>query len=153
MNLVHVYLPRACFKVLKQLTRSRRKIQINCQDSHSAYSKICSIWKKEKQIQYLKVTNNISFPEARKLAETADNQASHSYASAVKQSAIDNNTKETNSVSTQTTSVSTQTELTSQQAHDMISTLKLGGYRVATSYNMISTSLQRRFTYVGSTWK
>ena len=85
---------------------------INCQDSHSAYSKICPIWKKEKQIQYLKVTNNISFPEARKLAETADSQASHSYASAVKQSAIDNNTKETNSVSTQTTSVSTQTELT-----------------------------------------
>ena len=40
-----------------------------------------------------------------------------------------------------------------QQAHDMISTLKLCGYRVATSYNMISTSLQRRFTYVGSTWK
>ena len=85
---------------------------INCQDSHSAYSKICPIWKKEKQIHYLKVTNSISFPEARKLAETADSQASHSYASAVKQSAIDNNTKETNSVSTQTTSLSTQTELT-----------------------------------------
>ena len=73
---------------------------------------MCPIWKKEKQIQYLKVTNSISFPEARQLAETADSQASHSYASAVKQSAINNNTKETNSVSTQTTSVSTQTELT-----------------------------------------
>ena len=44
-------------------------------------------------------------------------------------------------------------QIQTQQAHDMISTLKLCGYRVATSYNMISTSLQRRFTYVGSTWK
>ena len=61
---------------------------INCQDSHSAYSKGCPLWNKEKQIQYLKVTNSISFPEARKLAETADSQALHSYASAVKQSAI-----------------------------------------------------------------
>ena len=44
-------------------------------------------------------------------------------------------------------------EDTTQQTHDMISTLKLGGYRDVTSYNMISTSFQRRFTYVGSTWK
>ena len=59
---------------------------LNCQDSHSAYSKGCPIWKKmEKQIQYLKVTNSVYFPDA--------SQDSHSYASAVKQSAINNKTK------------------------------------------------------------
>lgn len=39
---------------------------INCEGGHPAYSRSCPTWKKEKQIITLKVTQNISFAEARK---------------------------------------------------------------------------------------
>ena len=73
---------------------------------------------------------------------SADSQASHSYASAVKQSAINNNTKETNSVSTQTTSVSTQTELTwplSSKLPTMIPRTNENGARAKTTVSSQTT--------------
>lgn len=39
---------------------------INCDGEHAAYSRSCSIWKREKYIVTLKVKENISFQEARK---------------------------------------------------------------------------------------
>lgn len=39
---------------------------VNCHGPHAAYSRSCDTFKKEKQIIQLKVTENISFPEARK---------------------------------------------------------------------------------------
>ena len=38
---------------------------INCDGNHAAFSKNCSKWLQEKEIQHLKHTMNISFPEAR----------------------------------------------------------------------------------------
>ena len=42
----------------------------NCNGNHAANSRNCEIWKKEKEISKIKYTKNITFPEARKLAET-----------------------------------------------------------------------------------
>ena len=41
---------------------------VNCQGSHTSNSKSCPKWILEKQIQTIKVKNNISYPEARKIA-------------------------------------------------------------------------------------
>ena len=40
---------------------------VNCQGSHTSNSKSCPKWILEKQIQTIKVKNNISYPEARKI--------------------------------------------------------------------------------------
>ena len=42
---------------------------VNCDEKHSADSKECRIWHKEKEILRIKSTRNISFVEARKLVE------------------------------------------------------------------------------------
>ena len=42
---------------------------INCGKDHLQKSNICEIWLKEKAIMKLKVTNNISYLEAKKLPE------------------------------------------------------------------------------------
>ena len=42
---------------------------INCGKDHSPKSNICEVWLKEKAIMKLKVTNNISYLEAKKLHE------------------------------------------------------------------------------------
>ena len=44
---------------------------INCKGNHCAYSRECPQWKLEKQVQQGRVQNRLSFPEARKLVETA----------------------------------------------------------------------------------
>ena len=42
----------------------------NCQGNHSAGSRDCEIWKKEKEIARLKLTKKITYPEARRMIET-----------------------------------------------------------------------------------
>ena len=44
---------------------------INCKGNHCAYSRECPQWKLEKQVQQVRVQNRLSYPEARKLVETA----------------------------------------------------------------------------------
>ena len=56
----------------------------NCQGNHSADSKDCNIWKQEKEINRVKFTNNISFPEARKLVQNSNQFPSKSYSEAAK---------------------------------------------------------------------
>ena len=68
----------------------------NCQGAHMAVSKDCPIWKSEKQIQQIKVTNNITFAEARKMVEIS-NVTKPTYANAV------TSTKTTKSTECQTT--------------------------------------------------
>jgi len=41
----------------------------NCGECHTSFSKNCPVWKKEKEIQTVKVLQNISFLEARKQVE------------------------------------------------------------------------------------
>ena len=43
----------------------------NCGDRHPSFSKQCSIWKKEKEIQRVKLLQNLSFQEARKQVESS----------------------------------------------------------------------------------
>ena len=70
----------------------------NCKGSHFAYSRECSKWKQEKQVQQVRVEKQVSFPETRRLVETRSGAvAGKSYATAVKVS---------------TTNVSVQTDLT-----------------------------------------
>ena len=41
----------------------------NCHEEHPAFSRSCAIYKKEKEIMFIKHTKNIPFPEARKIVE------------------------------------------------------------------------------------
>lgn len=41
----------------------------NCQGNHPASSKVCPVWIKEKEIQRIRVTKKISYPQARKEVE------------------------------------------------------------------------------------
>ena len=41
----------------------------NCKGAHTAFSRECPLWKKEKQVQQVKCEKNISYPEARKLVD------------------------------------------------------------------------------------
>ena len=44
----------------------------NCHGNHSADSKDCIVWKHDKEVNRVKLTNNISFPEARKLVQNSN---------------------------------------------------------------------------------
>ena len=57
---------------------------VNCGESHTANSKECKVWLKEKEILRVKFTRNISFPEARKIVESPIPVPGSSYASVVK---------------------------------------------------------------------
>ncbi|GFX40164.1 uncharacterized protein TNCV_4317991 [Trichonephila clavipes] len=63
---------------------------INCLQPHPPDSKICPKWKIEKQIQEIKTTQNISYPEARKLIVP---QLPQTYAQAAKSSTLNNSTQ------------------------------------------------------------
>ena len=54
---------------------------VNCGEKHSANSKECQVWHKEKEILTVKFTRNISFPEARKIVESPTPIPGVSYAS------------------------------------------------------------------------
>ena len=73
----------------------------NCGDPHPAFSNKCPIWGKEKEVTRVKFTNNISYPEARKLVENIPTQT---YSTIVKSSS-----KVMRDASTQTCDASTQT--------------------------------------------
>ena len=57
----------------------------NCNGTHSADSRDCVAWKREKEINTIKYTNNISFPETRKLVENSCKFPTKSYSEATKQ--------------------------------------------------------------------
>ena len=58
---------------------------INCKGAHPANARSCPKWKEEKQVQFIKVTQNISFQEARKQV-TPSQHLSKSFASVVRPS-------------------------------------------------------------------
>lgn len=78
---------------------------INCEGPHAAYSRTCPVWKKEKQVNTLKVQDNISYAEARKRVEFAQKG---SYSQAVQRGRVP-----------QMVSVSTQVQL-----QDLVSALQ-----------------------------
>ncbi|GFW57109.1 uncharacterized protein TNCV_1116371 [Trichonephila clavipes] len=78
----------------------------NCKGEHAAYSKICPKWQQEKEIQRIKVLENISYSEAKKrVVNILPPRASTSYANAVI-----TNTKSKKDTATQT-DIGTQTEI------------------------------------------
>jgi hypothetical protein len=68
---------------------------INCSGAHSAFDKTCPKWLNEKEITKVKVSNNISFPDARKIVEGRQPTQGRSFAAVVA-------TKVTKSMGTQT---------------------------------------------------
>ncbi|GFQ79559.1 uncharacterized protein TNCT_587041 [Trichonephila clavata] len=78
-------------------TTERRKCA-NCKGEHAAYSKICTKWQQEKEIQRIKVLENLSYSEAKKrVVNILKPRTSSSYANAVM-----TNTKSKNDTATQT---------------------------------------------------
>ncbi|GFY44160.1 uncharacterized protein TNIN_66841 [Trichonephila inaurata madagascariensis] len=78
----------------------------NCKGEHAAYSKICTKWQQEKEIQRIKVLENLSYSEAKKqVVNILPPRASSSYANAVM-----TNTKSKKDTATQT-DIGTQTEI------------------------------------------
>ena len=56
----------------------------NCDGDHPAFSRECPQWTREKEIQHVRVSNKISFPEARKIVEARTPTAGQSYAAVAK---------------------------------------------------------------------
>ena len=55
---------------------------INCQGNHPADSRDCVVWKREREINQVKYSNNIPFPEARKIVQNQNKFPAKSYAQA-----------------------------------------------------------------------
>ena len=55
---------------------------VNCKENHPSYAKSCPKWKIEKEIQTVRVNQNLSYQEARRLVETRTPQTGLSYAAA-----------------------------------------------------------------------
>ena len=58
-----------CGKVKHEEQCDGPQICSNCNGLHAASAKECPVWKKEKEIQRIRVEKRISFPEARQLVE------------------------------------------------------------------------------------
>ena len=56
----------------------------NCDGDHPAFSRDCPHWKKEKEIQHVRVVNKMSFPDARKIVEARTATPGQSYAAVTK---------------------------------------------------------------------
>ena len=46
---------------------------VNCGEAHPSTSRICKMWKKEKEVVTIKYREGLSFPEARKIVEARHN--------------------------------------------------------------------------------
>ena len=90
----YIQAPRRCFKCQKfghykeicrgrqicdkcsehdpdHMENERKNIKCaNCHEEYPAFSRSCAIYKREKEIMFIKQTKNIPFPEARKIVES-----------------------------------------------------------------------------------
>jgi len=80
----------------------------NCNGSHMASSKQCPIWIREAEICKIKVHQNISFPEARKLVLSQQKSSSSSYAAVTKSQTVKAVSTRTVSCQTHTTWINTE---------------------------------------------
>lgn len=85
-------------------TCSNKDCCANCQGNHPSYSRQCPKFKFEKEVQTVKVNNNISFPEARKIVESRLPRPNTSYSSITQV-----NTGTTTPPQTKTSEIATQT--------------------------------------------
>ncbi|GFW94549.1 RNA-directed DNA polymerase from mobile element jockey [Trichonephila clavipes] len=104
-------------------TTERRKCA-NRKGEHAAYSKICPKWQQEKEIQRIKVLENISYSEAKKwVVNILPPRASTSYANAVI-----TNSKSKKDTATQT-DIGTQTEISHIETPTNIANLTSESYK------------------------
>ena len=82
----------------------------NCGGQHSSSSKECPIWKTQIEINRIKYTQDISFPEAKKIVESSS--TSTSYANATKKGEASSTSSKSTSTPTPKVTVSVQTETT-----------------------------------------
>ncbi|GBM94726.1 hypothetical protein AVEN_109060-1 [Araneus ventricosus] len=66
---------------------------VNCKGDHPAYFKSCPRWKEEKEIQTIKVKQNLSFAEARKIVIDRTPKVGVSYAAAIKKIMVSTSTQ------------------------------------------------------------
>ncbi|GFQ84530.1 hypothetical protein TNCT_212751 [Trichonephila clavata] len=98
-------------------TTEQRKFA-NCKGEHAAYSKICTKWQQEKEMQRIKVLENLSYSEAKKqVVNILPPRTSSSYANAVM-----TNTKSKKDTATQT-DIGTQTEISNIETPSNIDNL------------------------------
>ncbi|GBO43778.1 hypothetical protein AVEN_10317-1 [Araneus ventricosus] len=57
---------------------------VNCKGSHTSYSRSCPIWKTEKEIVAVKVKEQVSYPEARRIVKARTSTPGISYSSVVR---------------------------------------------------------------------
>ena len=91
----------------------------NCKGNHRADSKYCKIWEREKEIIKMKITKNITFPEARRLIENPFNKLTFSQVTRTPSNQVENEAK------TQIKTIKIE-ELTNliNDLHELIKTLK-----------------------------
>ena len=63
-----------------ELTCTNQITRTNCKENHPSDSRDCMVWKREREVNQVKYTNNISFPEARKIVQNQNNFPTKSYA-------------------------------------------------------------------------
>ena len=83
----------------------------NCSGKHPTHSRECPTWHQEKNILKVKYTQNLSFPEARRLVENASSSSTTSYAGVLKRTTCDASTQ-TCDASTQTTPITSSSSST-----------------------------------------
>ena len=117
----------------------------NCKRNHRADSKYCKIWEREKEIIKMKITKNITFPEARRLIENPFNKLTFSQVTRTPSNQVENEAK------TQIKTIKIEEELTNliNDLHELIKTLKtiiLNVQLIPTdkSKNIPSTSSQKK---------
>ena len=115
---------------------------VNCKGAHTAFSRDCPVWIKEKRIQEVRIRRNLSFPEARKIVEGVPTQTiGTSYA----QAASNNNFKQ----KIQTNEIHCQTDLTwvkSDSPKALISVLKESHKPINAKQPQPSTSVSTQAT-------
>ena len=96
---------------------------VNCGEKHSADSKQCRIWYKEKEILRLKFTRNISFVEARKLVEAPTPIPGISYAnitqSSMKKVSVVDTATQTDPITILDSAVQSNTTNTNSKTEDL----------------------------------
>ena len=61
---------------------------INCNGEHSARSKHCPVWKEEKEVLQVKYTQNLAFPEARRIVKARHAPPPATYSSVTKTATV-----------------------------------------------------------------
>ncbi|XP_067142484.1 uncharacterized protein [Centruroides vittatus] len=57
---------------------------VNCKDAHPSYSRKCTAWQREKEIQRVKTVKNISYPEARRMVTPSAPMQQKTFAAVLK---------------------------------------------------------------------